>query len=208
MRINTTWKTLQIFLNFSLAPMALWWKISKRSLFQSKLVNICNHSSDAWEHNCENCSLALSATTADIHFHSNKIWANISILFSEIDRALIMVAGTIDATARVVLWRRGLFSNIFAPVATRKSRHSFRKTSFCWYITLAQKTFCFSTNINGSFKLSLLLTSSLLSCCGVVALSIRSLFMNLFIKTRRTLNNSACKNGTIGASVWNLRRWL
>ena len=112
MRTNTISKTLQIFLNFSLAPMALWWKISKRSLFQSKLVNICNHSSEAWEHNCENCSLALSAITADIHFHSNKIWTNISILFSEIDRALIMLAGTIDATAHVILWLRD-FSQIF-----------------------------------------------------------------------------------------------
>ena len=69
-------------------------------------MNVCNHSSDAQEHNCENCALAFSATTAENHLLSNKIYTNISILFFETDRALIMVAGTIDATTRIILWRR------------------------------------------------------------------------------------------------------
>ena len=67
---------------------------------------MCNHSSDAREHNCENCVLAFSATAAENHVLSNKIYTNIFILFFEIDRALIMVAGTVDATTRIILWRR------------------------------------------------------------------------------------------------------
>ena len=116
-----------------------------------------------------------------------------------------MVAGTIDATACVILWRRELFSNIFGTVGTRKSQHSFRKTSSHLLIhqPCTKKLFpSVPTSMSfDSCKLSLLLKSTFLSSCGAVALSIRSFFMNLFIKTRRTLNKSACKNGPIGVSV-------
>ena len=50
-------------------------------MFQSRLKNISNQSSDARKHNFEKCALALSATAADSHFLSNKIWTNISLFW-------------------------------------------------------------------------------------------------------------------------------
>ena len=129
--------------------MVLWKKTSKWPLFQSKLVNICKHASYARDHNCENCALALSAATADSHFLSNKIRTNISSFFFEIDRALIMVAGTIDATARVIWWRR-TFLKYFCNSCDKEVPTFLSKNKLLirWYTSLAQRTFCFSTNIN------------------------------------------------------------
>ena len=84
-----------------------------------------------------------------------------------------------------------LFSNIFATVATRKFRHSFGKTSFSFADTPAlykKLSASVPTSMSfGSFKLSLLLTSSLLSCCGVVALSIFEFFYESFHQNKENI---------------------
>ena len=171
-------------------------------------MNNSDCSSEALKHSCENWTLALSATTIDIHFLWYNIWETLPIFFSKISVELSIAPRTKQEMAWKIVYLVGLLSKILDTGDARKIQQLVLNVILSWAaaLILAKKT----TNIYiWWFRMNFFEEATIrLTYFAVLASAITSFFIKRFIKTSIILRTSTYRNRPLVTLVWNLPKDL